>query len=123
MRVEASSSAVRSAEADSLALVKQLPAVTLPGQAPNRPQPGSVQPRERQPSPREVEQAVETLNRTSLIFNTNLRFSIHEATHQIMVKVIREDTGEVIREVPPEKALDALARMEQALGLLVDERR
>lgn len=122
MRIEASSSVVRPAEADSFALAKQ-PVVTLPGQAPNRPQPEDAPPRDRRPSPREVQQAVETLNKTSHIFNTNLRFSIHQATHEIMVKVIRADTGEVLREIPPEKALDALARMEQALGLLVDERR
>lgn len=123
MRIEASSSAVRPPEVDSLVLARQLPAMTLPGQAPNRPQPEDTQPRERRPSPRQVERAVETLNKTSRIFNTNLRFSIHQATHEVMVKVIREDTGEVLREIPPEKALDALARMEQALGLLVDERR
>ncbi len=123
MRIEASSSAARPADADYPVLGKQLPAVTLPGQAPDRPLPEGIEPRERRPSPRQVERAVETLNKTSHIFNTNLRFSIHEATHQILVKVIREDTGEVLREIPPEKALDALARMEQALGLLVDERR
>lgn len=114
---------MRPAEADSFALAKQLPAVTLPGQAPNRPQPEDAQPRVRRPSPREVQRAVETLNKTSNIFNTNLRFSIHQATREVIVKVIREDTGEVLREIPPEKALDALARMQQVLGLLVDERR
>jgi flagellar protein FlaG len=54
--------------------------------------------------------------------NTSLRFSIHKETHQVMVKVINMDTNEVIREIPPEKIMDMLAKMMQQAGLLVDKR-
>jgi flagellar protein FlaG len=40
-----------------------------------------------------------------------------------MVKVIDENTGEVIREIPPKKILDMVANMLELAGLLVDERR
>ncbi|HHY78507.1 MAG TPA: flagellar protein FlaG, partial [Clostridiales bacterium] len=50
-------------------------------------------------------------------------YSIHEATKQIMVKVIDKETDEVIREIPPEKILNMVAKMWEIAGLIVDERR
>ncbi|WP_233567157.1 flagellar protein FlaG [Cohnella endophytica] len=55
--------------------------------------------------------------------NTSLEFSVHNKTKEIMVKVLNKDTGEVIREIPPEKTLDFVAKMWKMAGLLVDERR
>ncbi|WP_282938801.1 flagellar protein FlaG [Paenibacillus sp. RC67] len=55
--------------------------------------------------------------------NTTVEVSVHEQTKQIMVKVLDQDTGKIIREVPPEKILDLVANMMQVAGLLVDERR
>lgn len=69
-----------------------------------------------------VDQAVERLNRMADIFATSLRFSIHEATHTIMVRVVDTRTGEVIREIPPEQILNAVAKMQEMLGLLFDEK-
>lgn len=37
-----------------------------------------------------------------------------------MVRIVDQD-GNVVREIPPERALDAYARMLDTLGLLVDE--
>lgn len=54
---------------------------------------------------------------------TSLDFSVHKGTKQIMVKVLNSDTGEVIRELPPEKSLDFLAKVWEKAGILVDERR
>ncbi|AEI38762.1 flagellar protein FlaG [Paenibacillus mucilaginosus] len=55
--------------------------------------------------------------------NTSLNFSIHEKTKQIMVKVIDKESGQIIREVPPEKNLDFLAKLWEMAGILVDEKR
>jgi flagellar protein FlaG len=54
---------------------------------------------------------------------TSLDFSIHKQTKRIMVKVLNKDTGEVIREIPPEKQMDLLANLWEMAGILVDERR
>jgi flagellar protein FlaG len=40
-----------------------------------------------------------------------------------MVKVLNTDTGQVIREIPPEKNLDFVAKLWEMAGILVDERR
>jgi uncharacterized FlaG/YvyC family protein len=68
----------------------------------------------------EVDVAVERLNKAAKALTSELRFSIHRETHRIMVRVVDSD-GNVIREIPPERALDAYARMLDTLGLLVDE--
>jgi flagellar protein FlaG len=54
---------------------------------------------------------------------TSLEFSVHKATHQISVKVLDKETGEVIREIPPEKNLDFLAALWRKAGILIDEKR
>lgn len=54
---------------------------------------------------------------------TTLEFSIHEETKLIAVKVMDRDSGEVIREIPPEKTLDFVAKLWEMAGILVDEKR
>ena len=51
-----------------------------------------------------------------------LRFRVHEATGRIWVQVIDQQTNEVVREIPPERYLDLVARIWELVGLLVDER-
>jgi|HigsolmetaAR203D_1030402.scaffolds.fasta_scaffold00082_33 flagellar protein FlaG len=66
---------------------------------------------------------IEKVNKSLVGTYTSLEFSIHEPTKQIMVKVLNRDTGETIREIPPEKMLDIVAKIWEMAGLLVDERR
>jgi flagellar protein FlaG len=54
---------------------------------------------------------------------TYLEFSVHEKTRQIAVSVHNRETGEVIREIPPEKTLDFVAKLWEMAGILIDERR
>jgi len=54
---------------------------------------------------------------------TMLDFSVHKETKQIMVKVLEKESGKVIREIPPEKMLDFVAKLWEMTGILVDERR
>lgn len=81
--------------------------------------PAEQNPEEQRPR---IDQAVERLNRLADIFATALRFSVHEATRTIMVRVVDTRTGEVIREIPPQQILDAVAKMQELLGLLFDEK-
>lgn len=66
-----------------------------------------------------IEKANKAIEGTTCSFE----FSIHEQTKQIMVKVIDKDTKDVIREFPPEKILDMVAKMWEVAGIIVDERR
>ena len=75
-----------------------------------------------QPDEKQVQAAIAQVNKTLSLYNTRLEFSIHDRTKGIMVKVINETTGELIREVPPERVLDMVAMTWEELGLIVDEK-
>jgi len=70
-----------------------------------------------------VIEAIERANRAIEGARTEFKFSIHEKTHEISVKVLDKDSGEVIREIPPEKVLDMVAKMWEMAGIIVDEKR
>ena len=70
-----------------------------------------------------VIEAIEKANRAISGANRKFEFSIHEKTKEIMIKVIDSDTNEVVREIPPEKILDMVAKMWEMAGIIVDERR
>lgn len=65
---------------------------------------------------------VEHLNAAADIFNKGLHFRIHEETEQIVVEIINKETGEVIRQIPPEYMLEVVAKIDALLGLFIDER-
>ncbi|ETT65509.1 flagellar biosynthesis protein FlaG [Paenibacillus odorifer] len=67
---------------------------------------------------RNIDRAVKALQGPS----TSLEISIHERTHSVMVKVMNKETGELIREIPPEKTLDLVAKMMEIAGILIDQR-
>ncbi|MDQ2085091.1 flagellar protein FlaG [Herbivorax sp. ANBcel31] len=67
--------------------------------------------------------AIEKANKSIVGTKTQLEFSIHEGTKEIMVKVINQETDEVVREIPSEKILDMVAKMFELAGIIVDERR
>jgi len=56
------------------------------------------------------------------VHNVNLKFEVHEATGEFVIRVYDEETDEIIREVPPEELLDLAAKMEQMMGVLLDEK-
>lgn len=68
-----------------------------------------------------LKEAVEEMNRK--MANSEAKFGIHEATNRVTIKIIDKDTKEVIKELPPEKTLDLIAKTLEMAGLLVDERR
>lgn len=67
--------------------------------------------------------AIEKANKAIMGANRRFEFSIHEKTKEIMVKIIDSDTNEIIREIPPEKTLDMVAKMCEIAGIMIDERR
>ncbi len=67
--------------------------------------------------------AIENANRALKMNNSYMKFSIHEKTHQIMVRIVDSETDEVLREIPSEKVLDMVAKMWELAGVLVDEKR
>lgn len=70
----------------------------------------------------ELERARRELNQLLLKVNQRLSFRIHEGSGRMMVHVIDNATNEVVREMPPEVFLDAIAKVREFIGLLFDDR-
>ena len=69
---------------------------------------------QRQPSEKMMKQAISDINR-KINHNTVAEFGYHDETNK--------ETKEVIREVPPEKTLDMIAKVWELAGILVDEKK
>ena len=76
-----------------------------------------------QAAPDQLKKMIEEMNRKINNSNEIAMFGIHEDTNRIMIKIMDKDTKEVIKEFPPEKTLDMIARIWEMAGILVDERR
>ncbi len=68
--------------------------------------------------------AVDQIGKMLASFDDSLRISIHDETKSVMVRIVNDKTGEVVREIPSEKFLDMVAAFQRQLaGLFVDERK
>ena len=69
----------------------------------------------------QIRKAVEQINKN--MGNSEAVFGIHEKTNRVMIKIVDKETKKVIKELPPEKTLDMIAKVWDMAGILVDERR
>lgn len=67
--------------------------------------------------------AINELNQKLKGTKTKCEYSFYEDLNRVAIKVIDQETKEVVREIPPEKALDMLEKRWEIAGLLVDEKR
>lgn len=70
----------------------------------------------------EVEDKIDKANNLIATEKTHLKFEIHEETHTIMIKIIESDTGDVLKEIPPEKLVDMIAEICKSAGLFIDKK-
>lgn len=74
-------------------------------------------------SPEKIKSALADINKKIRPTHTQCEFKYHEQTKRITITVKDTDTDEVIREIPPEKTLDMIAKSLELAGLLVDVKR
>lgn len=67
-----------------------------------------------------LRKTVEKLNKS--MPNSEAVFGIHDATNRVTIKIVDKETKEVLKEIPPEKTLDMLAKAWELAGILVDEK-
>lgn len=70
-----------------------------------------------------LDEAVEKANKVLFKNDTHLKFEIHDVTKDVMVKIINDESGEVLKEIPPKKMLDMVAKLWEIAGILIDEKR
>lgn len=69
----------------------------------------------------QLKKAIEQFNKK--LGNSEAIFGVHEDTNRVTIKIIDKDTKEVLKELPPEKTLDMIARVWEMAGILIDEKR
>lgn len=74
-------------------------------------------------SPEKVKDAINEINKKIRPTNTQCEFKYHEKTNRISITVRDRETDEIIKEIPPEKTLDMIAKSLELAGILVDEKR
>ncbi|MCX7796017.1 MAG: flagellar protein FlaG [bacterium] len=56
------------------------------------------------------------------LIDMHFRFKIHKPTNEIIVQIINSQTGEVVKEFPPEKILNMISEFLKMSGLIIDEK-
>lgn len=77
--------------------------------------------KDQQPSTDQLRKAIEHINKNAN--NSEVLFGIHEGTNRVTIKIVDRTTKELIKELPPEKTLDMIAKAWELAGILVDEKR
>ena len=77
--------------------------------------------KDKEPSNETLHKAIEKINKQ--MTNSEAVFGFHDKTNRVTIKIIDKETKEVIKELPPEKTLDLIAKAWELAGILVDEKR
>ena len=68
-----------------------------------------------------IRKAVGELNK-KLDTSTEAVFGVHEKTNRVTIKMVDKETKKVIKEFPPDKTLDMIAKVWELAGIMVDEK-
>lgn len=74
------------------------------------------------PSSSEVAQAVKAANKALQQQNLGLEFTVDEDSERTIVRVVDQETSEVIRQIPSEEMLEIAKALDQQLGLLIRQK-
>lgn len=70
-----------------------------------------------------VQQAVDAINSALNVMEKDVNLKIHPETNRVIVQIIDAETNQVIKEIPPEKILNLVLKLEELLGFVIDEKR
>ena len=72
-------------------------------------------------TPEKLDEALKNLNSSSEIIQSGLRFEKFEDSGEWVVKVVKIDNGEVIRQYPSEETLKIVKGIKEMLGAIFDK--
>ena len=70
----------------------------------------------------DVHKAIEQLNELMRAQRRDVTFSVHEETKTTVIRVFKHETGELIKQIPPEEILAMVSRIRKNIGWLVDKK-
>ncbi|EKT4485875.1 flagellar protein FlaG [Shewanella algae] len=75
--------------------------------------------KEAQQDPEQLQQVAEELSNTMSMMRKGLAFKVDETSGTHVVSVMDVDSGDVIRQIPSEEALELAAKLSEVAGLLM----
>lgn len=75
-----------------------------------------------QPTPAQVKDAVDSLNKAMRQINSDLEFSIDKDTKATVVRVVDSSTGVTIKQFPSEEALAITRAVDRMQGMLLRQK-
>lgn len=74
------------------------------------------------PSVALIDRIIQDVNEVMQGSMTHFEFKIHEKSGEVIVKLIDNETEEVVREIPSEKIVEIMANLRELVGLCVDKK-
>ena len=74
------------------------------------------------PGLEDIAEHVDNLNEFVRTFDKGFEFQVHDESEEYYVQVVDLVEEEIIREIPPEQIMDIMARIDNMIGVIVDER-
>jgi flagellar protein FlaG len=74
------------------------------------------------PSAEKIKQDLDAINTQLKSVNSSIKFIIDGKSNDIVVKIVDDDTGKVIRQIPPETVVRLREHLNEMSGLLVEEK-
>ncbi len=69
-----------------------------------------------------LKEAIDSINDFLHLDRKSSKFVLHEGLNKYYVRLVDEETEEVIKEIPPERLLNAFYEMQKLAGMIVDEK-
>ena len=82
----------------------------------------AVNANEKPVDPKELNKAMERLNKFVEDDNISFEYSVHPQFKDTLIKIVDKTTGETITEIPPKKILDMVAKMCELAGIVFDKK-
>lgn len=70
----------------------------------------------------DVEKAAEKLNKLFEDKNTHIEYELYGKSKSMTIKIVDNNTKEVIKELPPKKLIDMVDKLCELAGLVMDEK-
>jgi Uncharacterized flagellar protein FlaG len=68
--------------------------------------------------------AIEKANKAAQGTDHEFNYKIHQSTRRVIVQILDKNTHEVVREIPSEKFIDLVEKLETlTVGAIIDEKR
>ena len=81
----------------------------------------NVKNEDKKPSSEKVEKTLVKANNLARKFSRELNFTYDDRIDKIVVKVMEGDTEKVIRQIPPEEMIRLSVKMDDLLGMLINQ--